>query len=109
MNEQLTLAPVHAHDPMESRLAASRVDAKGQFDLVLVTLYRAGVALTDDEVAERAGLLRTSAGTRRGIARDQGLVVKNGRGVSAHGNPAARWSLTEKGERYVRALLGVAA
>lgn len=106
--EQLALAPVHADDPVESSIAAQRVAAKRQFDLVLVTLYRAGKPLTDDQIAERAGLLRTSAGTRRGIARDQGLVEKAGRGLSAHGNPASKWQLTDDGARLARRLLGLA-
>jgi predicted ArsR family transcriptional regulator len=97
VTEQLTLAPVHAGDAAESRIAASRVDARRQLDLVLVCLLHSSEPLTDDAIAERCGLLRHAAGTRRGVAAKEGWVCKAGRGVSALGNPAATWSLTEAG------------
>lgn len=99
--EQLTLAPVHHDDPVESSIAASRVNASKQYRLVLFALYNAEKPLTDDELAERCGLLRHAAGTRRGVAvRDQ-RVERAGRGVSALGNPASTWRLTESGRRWV--------
>lgn len=97
MNQQLELAPSHAHDPAESRIAAARVDAKGQLKLVLLCLLHAEEPLTDDAIAARCGLLRTSAGTRRGVAYKLGYVEKAGRGLSALGNPASRWRLTPDG------------
>lgn len=87
MNEQLVLAPTHRDDPQESAIAASRVNASHQYRLVLVCLANAERPLTDDEIAERCGLLRHAAGTRRGVA--------------ALGNPASTWRLTEKGRRWV--------
>lgn len=101
MSEQLTLAPIHQNDPVESVLAARKVDAADQLRKVVRCLYEASEPLTDDEIAERCGLLRHSAGTRWGIARNMGLVEKAGRGVSALGNPASLWQLTDEGRRYV--------
>jgi len=97
MSEQLTLAPVHAEDGAESRHAASKVDGVKQYRLVLRALSQAGRPLTDDEIAERAGLLRHSAGTRRGVAVKRGHVRRVGRGLSSLGNPASTWMLTEAG------------
>lgn len=101
---QLTLAPVHRDDGPESRLAAEKVDKVVQFHRVLRALYYAPQALTDDEIAQRCGLLRTSAGTRRGVAVKRGLVERAGRGVSALGNPASTWRLTSEGRAYVEAM-----
>lgn len=104
MTEQLDIftAPHHRNDPATSAEAARKVDAKRQFDLVLNVLHRAGSeGLTDDEIAARAGLLRHAAGTRRGVARNMGLVESCGRGVSALGNSAMKWRLTEAGYRAV--------
>lgn len=98
---QPQLAPVHATDGEESRLAAALTDGAGQYRKVLLALYEASGPLTDDELGRRCGLLRTSAGTRRGVAVKEGLVVKAGRGVSALGNPAARWTLTPAGVAFV--------
>lgn len=102
--EQLTLAPVHRGDGAESRIAAAKQDARRQFDLVLACLHDADKPLTDDEIAERCGLLRHAAGTRRGVAVKQQLVRKAGRGTSAMGNPAATWALTSDGVAYVARL-----
>lgn len=99
MTEQLTLAPSHAGDPIESRIAASRVNTARQYELVLLCLLAAEQPLTDDQIAERTGLLRHSAGTRRGVAVKQGHVERAGRGTSALGNPAATWVLTVEGVR----------
>lgn len=95
--EQLNLAPVHANDAQESRIAASRVDARRQLDLVLSCLYVAAKPLTDDDLGQRCGIPRHSAGTRRGVAVKRGWVARAGRGVSAMGNPAATWRLTPEG------------
>jgi hypothetical protein len=105
MNEQLTLAPVHRNDQPESVEAARKVDAAGQLRQVLVCLLEHGPA-TDDEIAAYCGLLRTSAGTRRGVAVRMGFVEKVGRGVSALGNPCSRWSLTREGVAEASALRG---
>lgn len=102
--EQLTLAPTHAHDPETSRSAAAKVNATAQYNLVLKTLYEADEPITDDEIARRAGLLRHSAGTRRGVAVKQGMVERAGTGRSALGNSAATWTLTPSGIAYVRGL-----
>lgn len=104
MNEQLTLAPVHRQDPAESVYAARKVDARRQLEQVIRCLYEASEALTDDAIAERCGLLRHSAGTRRGVAVRMGYVVRAGRGVSALGNPAATWILTAEGKRAAASL-----
>lgn len=101
MSEQMDLlAPVHRHDGAESREAARRVKADDQYRRVLLALYHAVMPLTDDEIAARCGLLRTSAATRRGVATRRGLVERVGRGVSALGNPAATWSLTAAGRAH---------
>lgn len=99
MNEQLALAPIHNNDPAESLQAAMRVDAKRQLEVVLAVLYRAERPLSDDEIGERAGLLRHAAGTRRGIARNLGLVEKAGRGLTPRGNPCGLWRLTDEGRK----------
>lgn len=100
MREQLDLllAPTHSNDPATSALAAAKVDVRRQFDLVLAVLANAGdEGLTDDDIAARAGLLRHAAGTRRGVARNLGLVESCGRGRSALNNPAMKWRLTAEG------------
>lgn len=102
---QLAIAPIARNSPVESLVAASKVDAQRQLEAVLRCLYEADEPLTDDKIAERCGLLRTSAGTRRGVARGMGLVVKAGRGVSALGNPAATWRLTDAGAEVARSLV----
>jgi hypothetical protein len=56
---------------------------------------------TDDEIAGWAGLLRHSAGTRRGVAVRRGLVERAGSGLSALGNRAATWVLTSAGRAYL--------
>lgn len=109
MNEQLSLAPIHSHDPVESLEAAMRVDAKRQLEMVLLALYRAEKPLSDDDIAERCGLLRNSAGTRRGVAKGMGLVERVGRGETPRGNPCALWAITDEGVKYVRRQLGAAA
>lgn len=96
-----TLTPVHRYDGMESRHAARRVDGAAQFRQVMVCLADADRPLTDDEIAERCGLLRHSAGTRRGVAVRRGFVRKSGRGVSRLGNPAAQWVVTDAGRAWV--------
>jgi predicted ArsR family transcriptional regulator len=98
-----TLAPVHNNDPTESAEAARKVDAAGQLRQVMVCLLEHG-AMTDDQIAQRCGLLRTSAGTRRGIAVKLGYVEKVGRGMSVMGNPCGVWSLTAAGEAEARRL-----
>jgi hypothetical protein len=97
-----TLAPVHKTDGAESRRAAARVKAADQFALVLRALANAERPLTDDDLAERCGLIRTSAGTRRGVGVKRGLIVRVGTGTSAMGNPCASWSITAKGLSHVR-------
>ena len=101
--EQLDLlAPSRRDDPPESREAAAKVDALRQYHLVLRTLSGAPGGLSDDEIAERTGLLRNSAGTRRGVAVKEGLVEKCGRSETPRGNPCGLWRLTDAGRRYVR-------
>jgi hypothetical protein len=85
------------------------VKAQHQYELVLRTLLEADGPLTDDEIAERAGLLRHSAGTRRGVAVKQGHVTRAGTGKSALGNSAAKWALTDEGQRAARAVRSTAA
>lgn len=109
MSEQLVLAPVHDNDPVESLLAAQKINAADQFRKVMYALYNAERPLTDDELGERCRLLRHAAGTRRGVARNMGLVEKAGRGVSAMGNPAQTWRLTDAGRRWVVETLASAA
>lgn len=92
-----TLTPTHQQDPQESADAASKVDGARQYRQVLRCLLDAEKPLTDDEISERCGLLRHAAGTRRGVAVKQGLVMRAGQGVSALGNPASCWSLTSEG------------
>lgn len=105
MSDQLDLlAPTHIYDGPESRSAARKVNAVDQFHRVLVTLLRAGEPLTDDEIARRSGLLRHSAGTRRGVAVKRGLVRQMGVGKSALGNRAAQWTLTDEGYVYASQL-----
>lgn len=101
---QLTLAPVHRDDPVESLLAAEKVDAAGQLRAVLVALYEARQPLSDDDLAARLGLLRHAAGTRRGVALKRGWVEKAGRGLTPRGNPCGLWALTAEGRRYVEAM-----
>lgn len=98
----MELAPVHTYDGAESRAAAKRVNARHQYEQVLLCLYDAHQALTDDEIAARCGLLRHSAGTRRGVAVKRGHVRTGGVGVSALGNRAMSWRLTEAGEHEAR-------
>lgn len=110
MNVQLDLLnPVHRHDGEESRAAARKVDGEGQLTQVLVCLLDAKKPLTDDEIASQCGLLRNSAGTRRGVAVKRGWVEKAGRGVSGHGNPAATWMLTLSGVREAMSRRSAAA
>lgn len=99
--EQLQLAPVHQGDPEESKAAARKVKAQAQLERVLICLYNASEPLTDDSIAARTGLIRTSAGTRRGVAVRQGWVERAGTGTSALGNPAARWRITNEGRDYI--------
>lgn len=99
--EQLELAPIHDHDPIESLEAARRVDAEGQLRKVMFALYDADRPLSDDDLAERCELLRTSAGTRRGVAQKFGWVEKAGRGVTPRGNSCGLWALSERGRRWV--------
>lgn len=108
--EQLDLlAPSHSLDGRESRQAAANVSAEDQYHRVLRCLYDATVALTDDEIAVRCGLIRTSAGTRRGVAVKRGLVERYGTGVSAMGNPCAAWRLTAEGVTFAADLARRAA
>lgn len=93
----MSLVPFHNNDQPESVIASKKVNAQRQLELVLTCLFHASDPLTDDEIAERCGLLRHSAGTRRGVAVRLGLVEKAGRGVSALGNPASLWALTTEG------------
>ena len=109
MNEQLTLSPVHRHDPAESVLAARKVRATRQLERVLLCLYQSDRPLTDDELGEQCGLLRHSAGTRRGVAVRMGLVERAGTGVTPRGNPCATWRLTEQGLRIAAELARDAA
>lgn len=109
MPEQLVLAPVHDNDPAESLLAAQKVNAADQFRKVMLCLYNAERPLTDDEIGDRCDLLRHSAGTRRGVARNVGYVEKAGRGLSAMGNPCGTWRLTDAGCRWVIETLAGAA
>lgn len=111
MSQQLDLlAPVHRADGPESRAAARKVRADDQYRRVLLALLDADHPLTDDELADRCGMLRTSAGTRRGVAVKRGLVAKAGVGRSALGNPAAKWFLTVAGvEQALRIRRGQAA
>ena len=108
-SEQLTLAPVARNNPVESLIAAKKVNAQHQLEAVLLCLLDADEALTDDEIAERCGLLRHSAGTRRGVAVRMGLVTRAGRGLSALGNPASTWRLNEAGVAVASRLRGEAA
>lgn len=101
MNEQLQLAPVHRNDPVSSVAAARKVKARRQLDLVVACLYDNPEGLTDDELAERLGLLRNSAGTRRGKARDLGLVEACGTRENERGNASTVWRLTERGRALV--------
>ena len=103
-----TLAPVHRNDQPESAEAARKVDAETQLRRVLVCLLEHGPQ-TDDEIAERLGLLRNSAGTRRGVAVKFGYVEKVGRGVSAQGNPCGKWALTRAGVEMASQLRSRAA
>lgn len=103
------LAPVHRTDGLESREAAAKVNAEDQFRRVLLCLYNATEALTDDELGRRLGIPRHSAGTRRGVAVKRGLVYKAGSGVSDMGNAAATWALTEAGRSYVAEIARSAA
>lgn len=96
MPEQLTLTPSHHHDPETSRLAASKVDAVTQFNRVLVALYMLGES-TDDELAAHTGLLRNSAGTRRGKCVEAGLVEHAGFATNDRGNTCRTWRLTPDG------------
>ena len=105
MSEQLNLlAPVHRSDGTESREAAAKVNAEDQFRRVLACLYTATEPLTDDELGRRLGIPRHSAGTRRGVAVKRGLVRKVGRGLSAMGNGASTWALTDEGRAYAARL-----
>lgn len=92
-----TLAPSHAGDPTESRMAAAKVKAQHQLEQVLLCLLAAEKPLTDDELGDRLGLLRHAAGTRRGIAVKRGWIVRAGTGETPRGNPCATWVLTAAG------------
>jgi hypothetical protein len=105
----LSFAPVHRTDGAESRQAAARVDAAGQYRKVLEALYHAPGPLTDDELAETLGLLRHAAGTRRGVAVREGLVVRAGTGMTPRGNRCASWTLSPSGVEHVARLLEAAA
>lgn len=100
--DQLQLAPVHRNDPEESVLAARRVKANRQLEQVVLCLAQATVPMTDDQIAAAAGLLRHSAGTRRGVAVKLGYVRRAGRGVSALNNPASTWELTDLGRAMAK-------
>lgn len=99
-----SLAPTREHDPAESHEAAQRVRAAEQYHLVLHVLYAAPGGLSDDQIAERAGLLRNSAGTRRGVGVKNGHVERCGRSETPRGNPCGVWRLTDAGREYVEAL-----
>lgn len=103
------LVPWHHTDASESREAAAAVNGQHQLVLVLTALRDAQTALTDDDLAQRCGLLRTSAGTRRGVAVRLGFVVRAGRGLSALGNPASTWRITDRGVEYLAETEGKAA
>jgi hypothetical protein len=109
VTEQLTLTPVHATDGAESRAAARKVNAQHQFEQVLLCLYRTSLPMTDDQLAERTGMLRNSAGTRRGVAVRRGLVERAGTSTTPRGNRCATWSLTDRGVRFCADLLRVAS
>lgn len=104
MPDHLNLAPSHRGDPVESRLAADKVDAANQLRAVLTALYESGVAMSDDDLAEKCGLLRTSAGTRRGVGVRRQWIERAGRSVTPRGNPCATWKLTDAGRAYVESL-----
>lgn len=97
-------APSRVYDPPESSEAASKVRAAEQLRAVLACLYAAHKALSDDEIAERCGLLRNSAGTRRGTAVKLGWVEKAGRSTTPRGNACSTWTLTADGARYVEGM-----
>ena len=99
-SEQLQLAPVHRNDPATSVAAARKVKARRQLDLVVACLYDNPEGLTDDELAERLGLLRNSAGTRRGKARDLGLVEACGKRTNDRGNDSTVWRLNAHGREW---------
>lgn len=103
--EQLTLAPTHHGDASESREAAAKVRAADQYHRVLLCLSAHSKPLTDDEIADWCGLLRTSAGTRRGVGVKLGHVERAGRGVSALGNAAATWRITREGQQYLSSVI----
>lgn len=99
-----SLAPTHATDGIESRIAASRVDARRQLDLVLVCLYHAEKPLTDDELGDRLNLKREHAGTRRGVAVKNGWAERAGRSVTPRGNPCGMWRLTAEGRLFAEGI-----
>lgn len=90
-------APVHRVDPDTSRQAAAKVRAEQQFRRVLRCLAEHPAGLTDDELAAELDLLRNSAGTRRGLARDLGLVESCGTRLNERGNKCVVWVLTDAG------------
>ena len=61
--------------------------------------------LTDDEIANRTGLLGNSVRPRRGELQRDGLVKDSGyRRSSNMGHPAVVWCLTDEGLRAAREL-----
>lgn len=100
-----SVAPTHRDDPPESTEAAQKVNGARQLALVLSVLREASEPLSDDEIAERAGLLRHSAGTRRGVAVRLGWVVKAGRGKTPLGNACSTWTLTPQGREQAAGIV----
>lgn len=106
--DDLWSVPTHRNDPATSREGAAKVDARQQFQRVLSCLAEHPDGLTDDELAERLGLLRNSAGTRRGMARDLGLVESCGTRVNERGNRCTIWRCTADGFAEVERLKAAA-
>lgn len=111
MTEQLFLAPFHDNDPATSRAAALSVDAAGQRRRVLLALFAAGESgMTDDELSSRCGLIRTSAGTRRGVLVKEGFVRRTSETrPTPFGRPAHVWTITSEGREEARRLMEEAA
>lgn len=89
--------PTHRNDPTTSREAAAKVRAADQFRRVLACLAEHPEGLTDDELADELGLLRNSAGTRRGNAVRLGFVESCGTRLNDRQNKATVWRLTMAG------------
>lgn len=93
---QLPLAAFQSASPT-SRAAAEMVNVSHQERMILVTVYYFG-DLTQDEIAEKTGLLRSAVSGRcNRMDVYKGLLRKDGVRNTRYGRPAAVYRITDEG------------